>query len=68
MNAPGDPEVLTVRRHTEAGTDRSIAVLVKLHAAGVNPIDTKVRKLNMLFPWTSCLQFWVVMAPGSLKR
>lgn len=50
MNAPGEPDVLTAADvPTPALTDPS-SVLVKLHAAGVNPIDTKVRRLNMYYP------------------
>lgn len=50
MNAPGDPEVLTVSDIPKPELTDPSAVLVKLHAAGVNPIDTKVRKVNSYFP------------------
>ena len=50
MNAPGEPEVLTVADIPIPALTSPCSVLVKLHAAGVNPIDTKVRKLNMYHP------------------
>ena len=51
MNAPGDPEVLTVSDIPKPELTDPSAVLVKLHAAGVNPIDTKVRKVQYVFSW-----------------
>jgi len=50
MTAPGDPDVLTLTDVPEPALTDPSAVLVKLHAAGVNPIDAKVRKLNMYYP------------------
>src|SRR5574340_971821 len=50
MNAPGDPDVLKIADVPKPSITDSSGVLVKLHAAGVNPIDTKVRKLNMYYP------------------
>lgn len=50
MNAPGDPGVLKIADIPKPAIADSSGVLVKLHAAGVNPIDTKVRKLNMYYP------------------
>src|SRR5579871_3030321 len=50
MNAPGDPDVLKIADIPKPSITDSSEVLVKLHAAGVNPIDTKVRKLNMYYP------------------
>ena len=50
MNAPGDPDVLEVDDISKPAITDSSVVLVKLHAAGVNPIDAKVRKLNMYYP------------------
>ncbi len=50
MNAPGGPDVLIVTDIPIPALTSPSSVLVKLHAAGVNPIDTKVRKLNMYYP------------------
>lgn len=50
MNAPGGPEVLTVADIPVPALTGPSSVLVKLHAAGVNPIDAKVRKLNLYYP------------------
>ena len=50
MNAPGGPEVLTPADIPVPVISTPSGVLVKLHAAGVNPIDTKVRKRNMYHP------------------
>lgn len=50
MNAPGEPDVLIVTDIPIPALSNPSSVLVKLHAAGVNPIDAKVRKLNMYYP------------------
>lgn len=50
MNAPGEPDVLLAADIPAPVLTNPYDVLVKLHAAGVNPIDTKVRKLNMYYP------------------
>ena len=50
MNVPGGPDVLIVTNIPIPALTSPSSVLVKLHAAGVNPIDTKVRKLNMYYP------------------
>ncbi len=50
MNAPGNPDVLSLADIPKPIPAGPSDVLVKLHAAGVNPIDTKVRKLNMYYP------------------
>ncbi|SEO75832.1 zinc-dependent alcohol dehydrogenase family protein [Nitrosovibrio sp. Nv6] len=50
MNAPGEPDVLATADIPIPVLIGPSSVLVKLHAAGVNPIDTKVRKLNMYYP------------------
>jgi NADPH2:quinone reductase len=49
MTAPGGPEVLQPADAPtpEAGPND---LLVRLHAAGINPLDTKVRKLNLFYP------------------
>jgi NADPH2:quinone reductase len=49
MNAAGGPDVLTPRRYPCPPSSPG-RVLVKLHAAGVNLIDTKVPRLNMYYP------------------
>lgn len=50
MNAPGGPEVLAVADIPAPAVSTPSGVLVKIHAAGVNPIDTKVRMRNMYYP------------------
>lgn len=47
---PGAPDVLTAADVPSPALADPSSVLVKLHAAGVNPIDTEVRKLNMYYP------------------
>jgi NADPH2:quinone reductase len=49
MKAPGAPEVLALADIPvpQPGPNE---LLVRLRAAGLNPLDTKVRKLNMFFP------------------
>jgi NADPH2:quinone reductase len=50
MTASGEPEVLQLQQVSDPilHTDREI--LVRLHAAGVNPIDTKLRKRGTFYP------------------
>jgi NADPH:quinone reductase len=50
MNAAGGPEVLAPADIAAPTLTRPSDVLVKLYAAGVNPIDTKIRKLNVYYP------------------
>lgn len=50
MTAPGGPDVLAAAEVPVPTLTNPSNVLVKLYAAGVNPIDTKVRKLNMYYP------------------
>ena len=50
MNAGGGPEVLEAAHIATPALTDPFSVLVRLHAAGVNPIDTKVRKNNMYYP------------------
>jgi len=71
MNAPGDPDVLKIADVPKPLIANSSGVLIKLHAAGVNPIDAKVRKLNMYYPDNlpsilGCDGAGVVEAIGSL--
>jgi NADPH2:quinone reductase len=49
MTAPGGPEALQA---AEIPTPKPGPndLLVRLRAAGINPLDTKVRKLNMFYP------------------
>ena len=49
MTAPGGPEVLQAADVPIPKTGPS-DLLVRLRAAGINPLDTKVRKLNMFYP------------------
>jgi NADPH2:quinone reductase len=50
MKTPGSPDVLTLADVPKPESADPSAVLVKLLAAGVNPIDTKVRKANAYYP------------------
>jgi NADPH:quinone reductase len=43
MNRPGGPEVLEVRSLPMPELPSAQHVRVRLHAAGVNPVDTKLR-------------------------
>ena len=49
MSAPGGPEVLQ-QGEMPTPTAGPNELLVRLSAAGLNPLDTKVRKLHMFFP------------------
>lgn len=50
MTAPGSPQVLQVEEVPKLSSLGNTQLLVKLHAAGVNPIDTKLRKRGTFYP------------------
>lgn len=50
MNATGEPDVLKLKEVPEPGLYGPSDVLVRLRAAGVNPVDTKVRRSHMYYP------------------
>lgn len=50
MTAVGGPEVLSLCDVAEPEIVRPTEIKVKLHAAGVNPIDTKVRRRGLFHP------------------
>jgi NADPH2:quinone reductase len=50
MTAPGGPEVLQLAEIPTPGLASPNHMLVRLRAAGINPLDTKVRKLHMFYP------------------
>jgi len=49
MTALGGPEVLSLVDLPEPELRSATAVKVRLHAAGINPIDTKVRRRGLFF-------------------
>ncbi|MBD1923225.1 zinc-dependent alcohol dehydrogenase family protein [Microcoleus sp. FACHB-831] len=50
MTAPGKPEVLKLQEVPDPTIEKDTEILVRLHAAGVNPIDTKLRKRGTFYP------------------
>ena len=50
MRAPGAPEVLELADVPMPELDDARELLVRVHAAGVNPLDTKIRKLHFMYP------------------
>jgi NADPH2:quinone reductase len=50
MTAPGDPEVLQLQEVSDPMIQTYTEILVRLHAAGVNPIDTKLRQRGTFYP------------------
>ena len=50
MTAPGNPEVLQLREIANPLPLQNTELLVRLKAAGVNPIDTKLRKRGTFYP------------------
>jgi NADPH:quinone reductase len=50
MTAPGAPEVLQLQEVPEPKLQNDTEILVRLHAAGVNPIDTKLRQRGTFYP------------------
>ncbi|MBK4730867.1 zinc-dependent alcohol dehydrogenase family protein [Oxynema sp. CENA135] len=70
MSAAGTPDVLEVRDVPMPKVENNADVLVRLHAAGVNPIDTKLRSRGNFYPDLSpailgCDGAGVVEAVGS---
>lgn len=52
MRQPGGPEILIHSDLPVPGLQRPTDLLVRLHAAGVNPVDTKIRTKGPLLPET----------------
>ncbi len=50
MTAPGTPDVLQLQEVPEPKISKSTEILVRLKAAGINPIDTKLRQRGTFFP------------------
>jgi NADPH:quinone reductase len=50
MTSAGSPQVLKVQDVPKPSLVSNTDILVKLHAAGVNPIDTKLRQRGTFFP------------------
>ncbi len=50
MTAIGDSNVLIEQEIAEPNLTTSTEIKVRLHAAGVNPVDTKIRKGGLLYP------------------
>lgn len=50
MSGPGTPEVLTLQEIDRPEISEPDQILVRLMAAGVNPIDTKLRERGLYFP------------------
>ncbi|MGH1392863.1 MAG: zinc-dependent alcohol dehydrogenase family protein [Trichormus sp.] len=50
MTAPGSPEVLQLQEVPKPTTLGSTDLLVRLVAAGINPIDTKIRQRGTFYP------------------
>ncbi len=50
MTAPGGPEVLQLQEVPDPKIEKDTEILVRLRAAGVNPIDTKLRRRGTFYP------------------
>ncbi|MCU0534123.1 MAG: zinc-dependent alcohol dehydrogenase family protein [Hydrococcus sp. Prado102] len=50
MTAPGAPDVLELREVSTPKLDKPTEILVKVKAAGINPIDTKLRQRGTFYP------------------
>ena len=48
--APGSPQVLTLEEFPQPTIQTPTQVLIRLQAAGVNPIDTKLRQRGTFYP------------------
>ncbi|CAG1023352.1 partial Zinc-type alcohol dehydrogenase-like protein, partial [Patescibacteria group bacterium] len=70
MTAIGTPDVLTLENSIEPEITKATEIKVKLNAAGINPIDTKVRRHGVFYGNTppavlGCDGAGVVVAIGS---
>jgi NADPH2:quinone reductase len=50
MTAAGEPEVLQLQEVSQPKLENDKEILVRLQAAGVNPIDTKLRQRGTFYP------------------
>lgn len=50
MTKAGTPDVLTLSKVPKPTIKTPTEILVKLKAAGINPIDTKIRKRGTFYP------------------
>jgi NADPH2:quinone reductase len=50
LEQPGDPDQLTLREVADPALPSGTQLRVKLHAAGINPIDTKLRARGTYYP------------------
>jgi NADPH2:quinone reductase len=50
MTAAGKPEVLQLQEVPDPTIQKDTEILVRLHAAGINPIDTKLRSRGTFYP------------------
>ncbi len=73
MTAAGKPEVMQLQDVTEPTIEQPNQILVRLKAAGVNPIDTKIRNRGTFYPEQmpailGCDGAGIVQAVGSQVR
>ena len=50
MTSPGNPEVLKAQEVPEPTIEKPTEMLVRLKAAGINPVDTKLRSRGTFYP------------------
>lgn len=50
MTAPGGPDVLKLVTIAQPALSSPHQLLIRVHAAGVNPLDTKIRKQHFFYP------------------
>lgn len=50
MTAPGNPDVLKIQEMPAPKIEKPTEILVRLEAAGMNPIDTKLRQRGTFYP------------------
>jgi NADPH2:quinone reductase len=50
MTEAGEPEVLQLQEVPDPKIQNDTELLVRLHAAGINPIDTKLRGRGTFYP------------------
>lgn len=50
MTTPGNPDVLQLQEVPTPTIQTDTEILVRLHAAGINPIDTKLRQRGTFYP------------------
>jgi NADPH:quinone reductase len=68
LNKAGGSDMLELTDVPKPELNDPEFIRVRLHAAGINPVDFKMRNAGTFFPDITYRQFWGVMAPEQWRR